>query len=75
MDGDGGRRDTARVPGFILFSADDYKAAAQACRVAAAQADGDAKRQANPSMVKLFTDSANRYRELAEKFELAARVL
>lgn len=66
---------TARVPGFLLFSADDYRAAAQACRVAAVQAEDDAGKQTNPQTIKQFNATAKRYRELAEKFELAARVL
>jgi hypothetical protein len=68
------RGDTARVTGFIRFSADDFRSLAQAARVAAAQADVDASNQSNPSIVRQFNDSAMRYRELAEKCENAARV-
>lgn len=63
-----------RVEGFIHFSSDDYRAAAQACRAAAALAAQDAEKQNNPSVIRMFNDSARRYRDLAEKLELAARV-
>lgn len=64
-----------RVTGFILFSADDYRATAQACRVAAVQAETDAATQSSPGLARMFNDSAKHYRNLAQKFDLAARVL
>lgn len=64
-----------RVTGFILFSADDYRATAQACRVAAIQAEKDASTQISPGLARMFNASAKHYRDLAQKFELAARVL
>lgn len=66
---------TGRVPGFIRFTADDYRTSAQACRAAAVQAEKDAGAQSNPQTTKLFNDVAKRFRELAEKHELAAKVL
>jgi hypothetical protein len=66
---------TARVPGFILFTADDYRTTAQACRIAAVQAEADAAKQTNPSIVKGFNATAKQFRDLAQKYELAARVL
>lgn len=70
-----GESHTARVPGFILFTSADYKALEQAARVAAVQAETDAAKQTNPSIVKGFNATAKRYRELAEKCKLAAKVL
>lgn len=66
--------ENGRVPGFIKFTADDFRSLAQAARVAAAQAEADARAQSNPSIVRQFNDSAKRYRELAEKCEQSARV-
>lgn len=68
-------RQTGRVPGFIRFTAMDYSALAAGARVMALQAERDAAAQENLTVVKLFNDSAKYYRELAEKCELAARVL
>lgn len=64
-----------RVTRFIHFTPEDYKASAQACRVAAAQAENDAAKQGNPGIVKMFNDTAKRFRDLAQKHELAAKVL
>ena len=66
---------TGRVPGFIRFSADDYRSLAQAARVAAVQAERDAEVQKNPGIVEQFKKTARHFRELAEKCENAARVL
>lgn len=66
---------TVRVTNFIRFTADDYRTSAQACRAAAVQAEKDAEAQTNPQMLDLFIGVAKRFRELAEKHELAARVL
>lgn len=65
---------TGRVPGFLHFTADDYRTSAQACRVAAYKAEQDAKAQTNPQVIEGFLASAKRYRELAQKHENAARV-
>jgi hypothetical protein len=67
--------DTARVPGFIRFTADDYRSCAMALRMCATQSQRDAEKQSNPVMAKLFNDAAQRQLQLAEKCELAARVL
>jgi hypothetical protein len=67
--------ETARVPGFILFSPDDYRSLARGARILSKQAEADAMKQQNPCMARLFNDNAKHYRELAEKCELAARVL
>ena len=68
-------RQTARVQRFIPFTADDYRDIAQACRVAAVQAENDAKKQSNPSTVQRFLKNAEHFHELAKKAELAARVV
>lgn len=68
-------RETGRVPGFLHFTADDYRAAAMALRIAAVQAEKDAENQRGSSTAERFIDLARRRRELAEKYELAARVL
>lgn len=67
-------RQTGRVPGFIHFTAEDYRDAAQACRVKAVQSEKDAAAQSNPDTVKRFMDEAAHFRELAQRFENAARV-
>jgi hypothetical protein len=65
----------ARVPGFIRFTAQDYRELARGARCIAQQAERDALAQENPGIRKLFNDTAKRNRELAEKCELAAKVL
>lgn len=49
----------------------ELQAAAQACRIAAVQADQDAAKQSSPSVRATFEASAKRFRELAEKLERA----
>lgn len=65
---------TGRVPGFLHFTADDWRALAMAARVAMVQAENDAKGQSNPQVVAGFSELAEYYRQLAEKCENAARV-
>lgn len=67
--------ENGRVPRFIPLTADDHRTSAQACRVAAVQAEDDAAKQTNPQTARLFNTMAKRYRDLAEKHELIARVL
>jgi hypothetical protein len=64
----------ARVTGILHFNADDYQSLAMAARLAAVQAEKDAANQTNPGIVETFLRTARRYRELAEKCELARRV-
>lgn len=52
---------------------DEKHRAAMACRVAAVQAEKDAALQTNPQTRKTFNEEERRYRELADKFERAAR--
>jgi hypothetical protein len=51
----------------------DLQQAAQACRIAARQAEQDAVGQAGSSMRSHFDDSAKRYQTLSEKFEQARK--
>jgi hypothetical protein len=55
----------------INLSPDELQDAAQAARVAAAQAEKDAEKQSSPSIRAMFDSSARRFRELAERFERA----
>lgn len=66
---------TGRAMPPMSFTAEEYRDAAQACRALAAQHERDAANQQNPSIVKLFNDQAKRFRELAQKFDLAAKWL
>lgn len=47
---------------------DERQAAAQACRVAAHQAETDAAKQSNPGVRATFEETAKRFRRLAAKF-------
>lgn len=47
----------------------EKQAAAQACRVAAMQAELDAAKQSNPDVRATFESIATRYRSLASKLE------
>jgi uncharacterized protein YhaN len=60
------------MPSIDLTDA-ELQNAAQAARVAAAQAEHDAARQASSSMRPHFDASAKRYRALSEKFEQARK--
>jgi hypothetical protein len=57
-----------RMPDITL-SNDELQAASMACRIGAAQAERDAKRQENPRLKSSFVESAQRYLRLAEQFE------
>jgi len=63
------------VPGFIRFTADDYLTAAMACRREAEYCRKEAEQHQSPTIVKLFNEARQRNLEVAEKCELAARVL
>ena len=53
----------------INLASDELQDAAQAARVAAAQAEADAEKQSSPSIRAMFDNSARRFRELAARFE------
>ena len=53
----------------IDLSDSELQNAAQAARVAAAQAESDSAKQTNPGARKLFELSARSYRALSERFE------
>ena len=57
----------------VNFTDDELQDAAEAARVAALQAEGDAEKQINPTVRAMFDSSARRWRELATKFERARR--
>jgi hypothetical protein len=59
----------------MQFKAEEFKDAAQACRAFAHTCEQDALKHGNPSIVAGFNASARHFRELAQKFELAARWL
>lgn len=61
---------TRRVTKPGELTKDEYGSAAQACRLAAYQAESDAAKQSNPSVAKIFNDSARRFRALAAKLEV-----
>jgi len=50
---------------------DELQDAAQAARIASAQAETDADKQSSPRVRSMFENSARRWRELADKFERA----
>lgn len=54
---------------ILELSDAELQNAAQACRIAARQAEGDAEKQASSSMRPHFIASAKRYQDLAEKLE------
>lgn len=68
MDDSFSVRNTADMPQIDL-SDSELQNAAQAARVAAAQAECDAARQTNPGTRKLFEQSARTYLALSTKFE------
>jgi hypothetical protein len=55
----------------INLAPDELQDAAQAARVAAAQAEKDAEKQSSPSTRAMFDSTARRFRELAARFERA----
>jgi hypothetical protein len=55
----------------INLAPDELQDAAQAARIAAAQAEADAEKQSSPSIRAMFDNSARRFRELAARFERA----
>jgi hypothetical protein len=59
----------------MTFNAAEFKDAAQACRALAHIHEQDALKQENPSIVAGFNASARHFRDLAQKFDLAARWL
>ena len=50
---------------------DELLDAAEAARIACAQADKEAEKHINPTIRSMFDGSARRWRELARKFEAA----
>jgi hypothetical protein len=56
----------------VKITAEEFREAAQCCRIGAFQAAQDAKSQQNPSVVQTFVDLARGRRQLAAKFEVAA---
>jgi hypothetical protein len=56
----------------VKITAEEFREAAQCCRIGAHQAEQDAKNQSNPSVVQTFVDQARGRRQLAAKFDLAA---
>jgi hypothetical protein len=72
LDGQPPRRTAFFAPMTALDLTDDELLdAAQAARIACAQAEKDAEKQSNPSIKSMFDSSARRWRELATKFERA----
>jgi hypothetical protein len=57
----------------VKITAEEFREAAQCCRIGAHQAEQDAKTQQNPGLVQTFVDLARGRRQLAAKFELAAQ--
>jgi hypothetical protein len=55
----------------INLAPDELQDAAQAARVAAAQAEADAEKQSSPKIRGMFENAARRFRELADKLERA----
>jgi hypothetical protein len=55
----------------IELNDSDLQTLAQACRIAAAQADQDTAKQSSPTIRANFEASARRYRELVAKLERA----
>jgi hypothetical protein len=53
----------------INLTPDECQSAAQACRIAAVQAERDAATQSNPGVHQIFLTSVERYRALAARFE------
>jgi hypothetical protein len=52
---------------------EDRHRAAMACRAAAHIAEQDAAKQSNPSIRVTFEQEAKKYRELANRFDLASQ--
>jgi hypothetical protein len=57
----------------IKITPEEFREAAQCCRIGAHQAEQDAKNQSNPSVIQTFKDQAAGRRQLAAKLELAAQ--
>jgi hypothetical protein len=53
----------------LEFTDDELRDAAQAARLAAAQAEKDEAAQSNPRISATFAEAVERYTRLAEKFE------
>jgi len=57
----------------INLSNSELQNAAQACRIAAVQAEQDAAKQSSPSVRAIFEASIARFQALAEKLERARK--
>jgi chromosome segregation ATPase len=55
----------------LQLTDDELQDAAEAARIASAQADADAEKQYNPRVKAMYDGTARRFRELADKFERA----
>lgn len=64
-----------RVLGFLHFAEPEYRTLADACRIAAAEAEKGALEHVDVGVVKILNARARRFREMAVRMDLAARVL